>query len=601
MKRILLGGLGCCFVVAMQAQVGKVGINTTAPAAMLHVKDSSVLFTGTYPLPISPGNPSVSGAGTRMMWYPDKAAFRVGNVTGTGATYWNKDSIGLYSVAMGQNTKAKGNYSIALGGESIASGIQSIAIGTLIKASGNYSTAMGNGPTASGYVSTAIGSSAIASGDFSTAIGASTIASGNQSTAMGISTTASGYHSTAMGNLTIASSEKSTAMGYGTKASGSYSISMGNLTNANGYTSTAMGYNTRAVGSYSTTFGRYTIAKPFASVVLGQYNDTSFINSLFWDLLDPVFIIGNGTDNSDRNNALTVLKNGNTGIGTISPQKLLHVSGGSSGATAATSAAAVLEDDSDVSLSLITPNSAESAIFFGNPSNAMHGGIVYNSTVANGFAFRTNGNSTKAVLTDVGNFGIGDNSPNARLHVSNGSGGNLYHSESDLILEDNGHSYIQFSTPAGSASGLLSGNPATVIRSAILFLADSTVVIRTGGNTTRLTIDKSGNSNTTGEIRRTSTGNANIVPISYGAVDANGTVLSGSGNFSVAPTPPGYYEVTITGETYTNSGYTATATAISSSARFLSTGNTGGKLVVRTFTSAAALVDCPFHFVVYKQ
>ena len=58
------------------AQVGKVGINTTSPAAMLHVKDSSVVFTGPATLPANAGQPPVKGAGNRIMWYADKAAFR---------------------------------------------------------------------------------------------------------------------------------------------------------------------------------------------------------------------------------------------------------------------------------------------------------------------------------------------------------------------------------------------------------------------------------------------------------------------------------------------------------------------------------------------
>ena len=42
------------FTMQVKAQVGKVGINTTSPQAMLHVKDSSVLFTGlTGNLPVS--------------------------------------------------------------------------------------------------------------------------------------------------------------------------------------------------------------------------------------------------------------------------------------------------------------------------------------------------------------------------------------------------------------------------------------------------------------------------------------------------------------------------------------------------------------------
>src|SRR5690348_17035476 len=79
-------------------QIGRVGINTTTPSAMLHVKDSAVVFTGATTLPVTPGNPPVSGAGTRMMWYPDKAAFRVGKIV---SNYWDKDSIGDYSFAGG--------------------------------------------------------------------------------------------------------------------------------------------------------------------------------------------------------------------------------------------------------------------------------------------------------------------------------------------------------------------------------------------------------------------------------------------------------------------------------------------------------------------
>src|SRR6185503_1604706 len=97
----------CClfFLFGSAYCQGKVGINTTTPAAMLHVKDSSVVFTGINPLPATPGVPPVSGAGTRLMWYPDKGAFRVGGVLGT---QWNKDSIGIYSFVSGINSKAKG-------------------------------------------------------------------------------------------------------------------------------------------------------------------------------------------------------------------------------------------------------------------------------------------------------------------------------------------------------------------------------------------------------------------------------------------------------------------------------------------------------------
>ena len=508
------------FISFINAQVGKVGINTTTPSAMLHVKDSSVVFTYPFTLPASPGSPPVSGAGIRMMWYPEKAAFRAGRVSGT---QWDKAQVGSTSVAMGFST--------------IASGSNSVAFGTDTKASGLASTAMG----------------------------ASTAASGNFSLATGGANTASGDNSTAMGHITKANS--------------------------------------------------------YSSLVIGQLNDTTSISRTEWNLLDPVFAIGIG-EGSVRKNAMTVLKNGKTGIGTLSPQKLLHISGGSSGATPTSTAVGVFEDDTDVSINLVTPDTEESAIYFGNPTDARQAGITFNSSIApDGLDFRTNGNITRAVISEVGNFGIGDNSPNARLHVNGGTGGGMYSPNSDLIIEDDDDAFLQFSTPDLRSGGILSGRTTTAVRSGILFQPDSSIVFRTGGNVPRLTLDKngnttltgsevvSGNSNVTGnitatgEVRRTSTGNANMVPICYGSISP-GTppvIQSGTGNFTVTNPNVGEYQITITGESYTNNGFSATVTPISSAFRSVSIGASGNNLVIRVWNNAFAQVDNHFHFVVYKN
>ena len=60
------------FITVTHAQ--NVGIGTPTPQAKLHVADGPVVFTGGAGIPASPANTPVSGAGTRMMWYPDKAA-----------------------------------------------------------------------------------------------------------------------------------------------------------------------------------------------------------------------------------------------------------------------------------------------------------------------------------------------------------------------------------------------------------------------------------------------------------------------------------------------------------------------------------------------
>jgi hypothetical protein len=160
----------------------RVGIGTITPLARLHVADSNVVFAAAFGLPTTPGNPPVSGSGRRMMWYPDKAAFRVGSISGTG---WDKDSIGNYSFATGSNCKATGFYAAAFGIATKASGPSSIAAGAFTIASGDQSTAIGYGSIASYYESFATGEYATASGVASAAIGNNATASGDYTTAIG--------------------------------------------------------------------------------------------------------------------------------------------------------------------------------------------------------------------------------------------------------------------------------------------------------------------------------------------------------------------------------------------------------------------------------
>lgn len=245
----------------------RVGIGTGAPLATLHVKDSSVLFAAPA-LSIDPGVVPipVSGGGTRMMWLPQKSAFRAGTVSGS---FWDASQVGSWSTAFGINTKASG-----------------------VKA-----TAMGDGTTASGLISTAMGFGTTASQSAATAMGNGTIAGGASSTAMGEGTNASAGYSTAMGVNTTASGLSSTAMGGGTLASGN--------------TSTAIGQTTKATGDFSLAAGANTTARSYISMTIGRYNDSiSSSQPQIWVPADPLFIIGNGTSTTP-NNAMVVYKNGN--------------------------------------------------------------------------------------------------------------------------------------------------------------------------------------------------------------------------------------------------------------------------------------------------
>lgn len=468
---------------------GKVGINTTTPAAMLHVKDSSVLFTGVLVnVPPNLGPPPASGPGARMMWYPGKSAFRVGQVDGPE---WNRDSIGFYSAAFNYGTKAKGNSSFAIGSGTLAGGIQSFAGGSSTKALGVSSFSMG----------------------------VSTIASGAQAVALGSGSIASGVNSSAFGSGTLASSSGSSAFGSNTIASGSNATAFGSSTSATGLRSLASGHLTTARGDNSVAFGFGAMARAYASVAVGGFNDTTASSQVGWISTDPIFIIGNGSSSNSRSNAMTVLKIGNVGIGTRSPSRLLHVSKGDVNAFLSSTSVAVFEDDEDVSITLRTPTTSSSSIFFGSNAGNEDGVIAFNSSISHGFEFRSFG-EPRFVIGATGSVGIGETTPNAKLHVSGGLGGALYHSQSDLIIEDDNATYLQFSSPTAAESGILSGNEASSIRSGILFRSDSSLQIRSGGNSTRLFISKLGN-----------VGIGTLTPDTK--LDVNGSVKIGSNGSSL--------------------------------------------------------------------
>jgi len=120
--------------------------------------------------------------------------------------------------------------------------------------------------------------------------------------------------------------------------------------------------------------------------------------------------------------------------------------------------------------------------------------------------------------------------------------------------------------------------------------------------TPRLTVTSTGTVDVVNELTRSSkTGAANLLPIAYGNVSSTGFVNSGSGNITVNRVSTGIYEITITGESYQFQLYTATVTAIGSSAPVITTTGSGaGKLQVYTYNITGASTDSNFHFVVYK-
>lgn len=175
-----------------------------APSALLQTLglgtgEGNVLFDGEFKYILSEqGDPPASGDGTRMMWYPDKAAFRAGSVYGNS---WNKDMIGEFSFAAGQSPMASGAKAVALGSLNNATGAHSFALGYQTNATGFNSFTFGRISEASGNYSTAWGSYSTATGDYSTAWGSTTTAAGDNTTVWGQSTEAPSLLETVFGRF----------------------------------------------------------------------------------------------------------------------------------------------------------------------------------------------------------------------------------------------------------------------------------------------------------------------------------------------------------------------------------------------------------------
>ncbi len=286
-----------------------VGIGIEDPFTNLHIKDQANVLFGD----------SLSGEGFKMIWYGRKGALRFGylNQPFGGINYdkfWDYDSVGFYSFAGGQNSRAKGFGAFAWGSFGWADGSGSVAF--FGNARGNNSFTFGGSSRGRGSITfegTAEEEGGIAmygytGGRYGVSIGGGT-------TGLGASSSREDY---------------AVAIGWNADARGQASVSLG-PNDAYGYNSFSTGWVTEARGNYSYTMGYRTLAKSYGALALGRYNLDEG-DSANWVATDPVLTIGNGfrTGNNQsititRRNIFTILKNGQTAIGFNMPTGMLQV------------------------------------------------------------------------------------------------------------------------------------------------------------------------------------------------------------------------------------------------------------------------------------
>jgi hypothetical protein len=240
-------------------------------------------------------------------------------------------------------------------------------------------------------------------GLYSVSLGNNNLASSTGSVAIGGNNNATGVYSTAFGNFS--------------NALGAYSTAFGSSSKANGNLSIAGGFSNRANGISSVALGQFNTAHSFASMAIGQYNDSvTGSNTGSWVDTDPLLMIGNGTSNASRRNAITVLKNGNTGLGTSNPLTLLHLKRNSSQGYGHM----MIEETGDnADGGRITYKNSSTNFFwdlYGNTGIDLPGQARFNFNFTN----PNPGGISRDVLTlsGIGLVGIGNSNPSAALDIT---------------------------------------------------------------------------------------------------------------------------------------------------------------------------------------
>lgn len=220
-----------------------------------------------------------------------------------------------FSLGSRSSTATEGATSTNIGYLNTATNIYSTAIGALNDATGQASVAMNYYNLAKGTCSLAFGLGNEANADYSVVGGYGSYANGEGSISIGHDTRSNGSYSMAIGEKNVVSGAMAFGGGYNNEASGYCSFVFGKDNEVSGNLSQAFGNGTKAIGD--------------KQLVIGKYNTT---NS------NRAFIIGNGSSDSNRSNALAVDWSGNMWItGNMSVSGTLSAGTSTLGALTATS------------------------------------------------------------------------------------------------------------------------------------------------------------------------------------------------------------------------------------------------------------------------
>lgn len=194
---------------------------------------------------------------------------------------------------------------------------------------------------------------------------------------------------------------------------------------------------------------------------------------------------------------MSVGATGRVGIGTLIPEGNLHVVDASAGAvTANASSSAVFESNGDNYLSILSTDAGSRGIVFGEPSNALSGGVYYDRVADNTLDFRAGVDLPHMVITPAGSVGIGTSTPETVVHIQAGSAGTVTaHASSKLAIEHSTNNIISLLTPVHTPRGIAFGEPGNNLDGAVFYAetVEDGLEFRTNGSVVRMVIDSLGN------------------------------------------------------------------------------------------------------------
>ncbi|HEY9481242.1 MAG TPA: tail fiber domain-containing protein, partial [Candidatus Paceibacterota bacterium] len=337
-------------------------------------------------------------------------------------------------------------------------------------------------------------------------------------------------------------------------------------------------------------------------------SDGTYIQSLTNANNDTDLAFGNYVSGGTVLEAMRIKQNGNVGIGTSTPQSMLHL----------------WASNNTPQLRLENNANGDSGWMTFYANNTRRGYIQYvNSTGA----LTLDAGGSNAFAFTNGNVGIGTTSPRAKLQVTEGgSGAQLSNNYDSLFVENSGTGGITIGTPS-SATGLLAfADPGSSIAGYLGYdHANDSMSLGTGGST-RFTVMSAGNvgigttspvsrlhvvdSSTTGQITLGDSTNNNYLRIlsqavlGQSSIDSTGSLLlrtngstevmrlTSGGNVGIGTTSPAT-TLSIAGSEYLTGGIgvgvvNTTAGSIDALGTINTSGTTGGYKINGTLVLQAS-------------